>query len=261
MPRVEVFGGNLHYETSGSRGSPPVLLLHALGSSLSMWDPQMEALEREHFVVRYSIRGHGESTIERFCELDIDALANDALAVLDAVGVERAHWCGLSLGGMTAMHAAVHSTARVDRLVLANTAAYLPPPELWTSRLEAARKDGVSSLVPVVMGRWFTARFREESPDAVARIAAIMAATDSAGYAAACAAIRHMDQRESIRRITAPTLVIAGEHDPGTTLEHAAELVRAIPGARQQDLPAAHLSNIECVEAFTAALLEHFGRQ
>jgi len=254
VEQVTVFGGSLEYECSGKRDRPALLLLHALGSSLAMWDAQADHLADDFFVVRYSMRGHGGSTIDGFQELDIDALARDACAILDALGIERAHWCGLSIGGMAAMWAAQHHAACVDRLVLANTAAYLPPATLWAERAALAQAQGVAALADATMERWFTADFRAREAQEVARIRGIFTATDPVGYASACCAIRDMDQRAGLAAIRAPTLVICGTQDSGTTPALAAELAAAIANARLVELPAAHLSNIEAEDAFNAAL-------
>lgn len=255
MDHVAVRGGRLEYSCMGARDRPAVLLLHALGSSLAMWDAQAARLADEFFVVRYSMRGHGGSTIDGLQPLDLDALVRDACAVLDALAIERAHWCGLSIGGMTAMWAARHHGARVDRLVLANTAAHLPPAALWSERAALVQARGLAPLVDATLERWFTAGFRAREAQEVARIRAIFLATDPAGYASACGAIRDMDQRAGLAAIRAATLVIAGAHDSGTTPAHAAELSNAIAGARLVALPAAHLSNIEAAEAFNAAVM------
>lgn len=257
MSTVDIFGGRLHYECLGERGRPPLLLLHALGSSLAMWDSQVARFAEHFFVVRLSMRGHGESAIDAFYELDIDALAGDAIAVLDALDIERAHWCGLSIGGMTAMWAAQRSPARVDRLVLANTAAHMPPTEEWTRRIAIVRESGMAPLADAAMERWFTPDFRRQEPAEIARIRRIFLATDPNGYAAACAAIRPMDQREGLAAIQASTLVITGKQDTGTPPARAAELSNAIPDAKLVTLEAAHLSNIEAEDPFTDAVLAH----
>jgi 3-oxoadipate enol-lactonase len=254
MPAVEVFGGTLHYVTSGDRRAPAVLLLHALGSALDMWDAQAASFSDRFHVIRYSTRGHGASTCESFCELDLDALARDALAVLDAVRVERAHWVGLSLGGMTALQTAHAAPERVARLVVANTAAFLPPREAWEDRIRLALAGELASLADTVMGRWFTEAFRRTQPETVERIRRIFVGTSSAGYASACAAIRDMDLRAHLPSIAARTLVIAGTADTSTPPSHAEAIASAIPGAALLRLPAAHLSNVECGNAFTSAV-------
>lgn len=255
MPVVAFDDVRLRYVVAGDIDSPPLLLLNSLGCALEMWDPQIDDFAARFHVIRYDVRGHGRSSLGSKAAVSIDELTRDALAVLDAAGIERAHWCGLSLGGMTTMWAATHHPERVAAIVLSNTSAYLPPRENWTARIDTALSQGMSALVDVVIGRWFTAKFREEHPEAVAPIRSMLAETNPAGYAACCAAIRDMDQRESIRDLRVPTLVIAGARDPATPPEHAELIRESIPGARVAVLDAAHLSNVECAPAFTAAVL------
>ncbi len=251
MPILQAPGGALHYECHGGRDRAALLLLHALGSSLAMWDDQISRLARHFHVIRYSMRGHGESLIDGAPDLDIDALASDACAVLDALAIPRAHWCGISLGGMTAMRVARRFPERVDRLVLANTAVNLPPPSIWTERMALVREHGMAPLADATMERWFTTTFRRRDPGAVAGIRSIFLATRPQGYAAACAVLRDVDLRADLPFIRAPTLAIAGAHDAGTP--------PVIPGAQIVMLDAAHLSNIEARDSFTAAVLAHLG--
>ena len=242
-------------QSRGDVDRPPLLLLHALGSSLAMWDAQVAALEPYFHLVRYSLRGHGASARAGVEESDIAALAADACAVLDRLGIERAHWCGLSLGGMVAMRAAIHTPGRVDRLVLANTAAHMPPAAAWSERMALVRHGGMEPLAEPTMARWFTPAFRQRAPCEVGRIRKIFLGTDPASYAAACAAIRDLDLREGLPSIRSRTLVIAGTDDPTAPPPAALAMAAAIPGARCVELPAAHLSGLGAAAAFNATVL------
>lgn len=259
MPTLDIFGGKLHYETHGSRGNPTLLLLHALGSSLEMWDPQIEPCIEHFHIVRYSMRGHGHSTIDGFYELDLDALARDAISVLDAVNVERAHWCGLSIGSMTTLWAASHAQAssRIDRVVLASTAAQLAPPERWSTLIDTALSQGLSGMAGSTMQRWFTPAFHAMAPHEISRIRTIFMGTDPNAYAAACAALRDMNLNDHLGNVAAPALIIAGSQDAGTTMAHAAQVEAGIRGAKLLALPGAHLTNVECSDAFTQGVLDH----
>ncbi|HLZ99149.1 MAG TPA: 3-oxoadipate enol-lactonase [Steroidobacteraceae bacterium] len=243
----------IRYEVQGAAEAPALLLLHSLGVDLGMWDAQVRDFLQHYRIIRYDVRGHGQSTVGP-AECSMEILAQDALAVLDAAQVARAHWCGLSLGGMTAMWAASHRPERVARLVLCNTSAHLPPPALWHSRIDLVRREGMRAVAPAVIERWFTADFRRSQPEQVARIEAMLEATPPEGYAAACAAIAAMNQLSEVRRIAAPTLVICGAEDPATPLEHSAALCAAIADSRLVVLPAAHLSNVERPQEFSAAV-------
>jgi 3-oxoadipate enol-lactonase len=258
MKQVTTEDAELRCEHLLQPGAPALLLMHPLGASLEIWDDQIEPLSERYELIRFDIRGHGESTLGSSSELTMEQLARDALAVLDACGVARAHLCGLSIGGMIAMQIATQWPDRALKAALCSTSAYMPTREMWQTRIDTVRKEGVAPLVDGILGRWLTAPFRETHPEAVQRVRAMLLKADPRGYAAAAAAIRDMDLREPIRSITAKTLVIGGTEDPGTTPEHASLIARSIPGAELTMLPAAHLVNIECEDEFERRLLEFF---
>lgn len=255
---IERPSGRLHYEVSGRNHAPTLVLLHPLGSSLGVWDPQMPLFEQFFRVVRFDARGHGKSTLaagsEASCTL-ID-LAADAIEILDALHIERAHWCGMSLGGAVALQAAIHSPERVQRLVLANTAAHFPPPSMWDERRAVVLGQGLAPLIEAVPQRWFTAAFRAAQPERVEAVLELMRRTQPAGYAAACTALRDADLRSALTGVRAPTLVIAGAQDSATPLERAEELCESISGADLLVLDAAHLSNVEQAEDFSRAVID-----
>jgi 3-oxoadipate enol-lactonase len=246
----------LHYEHTLRPGAPALLMLNSLGTSLEMWDDEFAAMSERYELIRYDVRGHGKSSAGTPRELTIDHLARDALAVLDACGVARAHLCGLSLGGMTAMCIATHWPDRVLKVALCSTSPYMPPRESWDDRIRTVTTQGMQPLVEAILGRWFTPEFRAAEPDRVDRIRQMLLDTDPLGYAACCAAIRNMDQRATIRTITAKTLVIGGSKDPATPPAEAELIASSIADAKLVMLEAAHMSNIERAAEFTAALLE-----
>jgi 3-oxoadipate enol-lactonase len=255
MPFAQGQGARIHYEIEGPEDGPVLLLSNSLGTDLGMWSPQIPSLAARYRVLRYDSRGHGRSEAPEG-PYTIDMLSQDAVAVLDAAGAERALFCGLSKGGMVGQWLGVNAPDRVGRLVLANTAAFIGAPEVWNQRIETVRAQGMAAIVPGVIDRWFTKPFQERAPDSVARIRDMLLATDPEGYAACCAAVRDMDQRQAIGAIRVPTLVIAGRHDLATSPEQGRLIADTIPGARFLELDAAHLSNIEAEAAFTRALLE-----
>jgi len=259
MKLVTTEDAQLRCEHALRPGAPALLLLNSLGTSLEMWDDQIGALQEHFEVVRYDVRGHGKSSSGSRSELTLEQLASDALAVLDACGIARAHLCGLSLGGMTSMAIARHWPDRVLKAALCNTSPYMPPRDGWDSRIETVRAQGMAALTEGVLGRWFTPEFRSAAPERVDRVRQMLLNTDTAGYAACCAAIRDMDLREDIKGITATTLVIGGTKDPATPPEQAELIANSIPGAKLKMLEAAHLSNIEKSEEFTATLVEFLG--
>ena len=253
MPKAQVNGIGLYYEVSGCDDGPSLLLSNSLGTSLDMWWPQMELLESRFRVVRYDSRGHGRSEAPD-ADYTMDQLGRDAVALMDHLGIENASVCGVSKGGMVAMWLGANAPDRIDKLVMANTSAYLGQPEAWQSRIDLIRNEGMAALVPILLERWFTAEFRERCPVDVKRIEDGLLATAAAGYAGCCAAIRDMDQRAGLASIAAATLVIGGLSDPATPPENTQFLADSIPGAQLVNLESAHLSNIERAANFNTAL-------
>ena len=246
-----------HHVVTGPRDAPALVLSNALGSTLAMWDPQAGALAERFRLIRYDVRGHGESPVPPgpYALADV---GRDVLDLLDHLGIERAHVAGVSLGGMTGMWLGAHAPERVDRLVLICTSAKLGPPEMWADRAATVRDQGTATVAEAGVGRWLTEGFRARRRDTTERLQAMIAAQPDEGYAACCTVIEHMDQLADLPSIGAPTLVIAGAQDPATPPEHAERIAARIPGARLEVVdPAAHLANIEQPEAVTRLIREH----
>lgn len=253
MHVAPVAGAHLHYRFDGDRAAPVVVLSNSLGTTLDMWEPQAAVLAERHCVLRYDTRGHGQSDVPPG-PYTIDALGRDVVALLDHLGIARAGFCGLSLGGMTGMWLGVHAPQRITRLVLANTSACMDAPAAMDERIAAVTAGGVAAIAPAVLGRWFTPAFAAREPARVAAVRAMLESSPAAGYVACCHAIRAMDQRADVARIAVPTLVVAGTHDPSTPPAAGRFLAGRIPGARYVELPTAHLSNVEAAVEFNAAL-------
>ncbi len=244
----------IHYRLDGPADAPVLVLSNSLGADVSMWEPQLAVLARSFRVLRYDIRGHGASTVTPG-PYTIERLGRDVVALLDRLTVERAHFCGLSMGGMTGMWLAVHAPDRLDKLVLANTAAHIGPPELWKARIESVRAGGLRAIAQAVIERWFTPAFRDRAPQIVGAARRMLERAPPEGYVACCAAIRDTDLRETVAAIRATTLVLAGAHDAATPAAGARVLAERIPGAHYVELDAAHLSNIEAAAPFNETLL------
>jgi 3-oxoadipate enol-lactonase len=254
MARMQVGTGEFNIVVEGADDAPAVLLSNSLGTNLHMWDDQADALKTRFRVIRYDSRGHGGSVADEG-PYSIEQLGRDALSILDALQVSKAHFVGLSMGGMVGMWLLTNAPERIGRAVLANTGAHMGSPDLWNARIRTAKIDGMAPLTASTMDRWFTRDFQESAPQAVERIAQMVRTTPAEGYAACCAAIRDMDQRESIRGIANPVLVIVGKSDPATPPTMGGLIADHIKGARILALDAAHLSNIEASNAFNRALL------
>jgi 3-oxoadipate enol-lactonase len=258
MPFVEADGAQLYYQLEGHENAPVLLLSNSLGTALEMWDPQVRAFTMRYRLLRYDSRGHGRSEVAPG-PYTIERLGRDALALLDALGLQRVAFCGLSKGGMVGQWLGANAPDRVEKLVLCNTSAHIGSPEVWNQRIETVQAMGMGAIVPGVIDRWFTQPFRESAPEEVAKVRAMLESTDPEGYVACCAAVRDMDLRGAIRGIRVPTLVIAGYHDVPTPPEHARLIAESIPGAQMVTLDAAHLSNVEAQADFTKAVLDFLG--
>ena len=248
----------LHHESDGPEDGGVLLMGGSLGTTLAMWDAQAGPLAERVRLVRFDHRGHGGSPVPPG-PYSIDALGRDVLALLDSLELERASYCGLSIGGMVGIWLAAHAPERIDRLVLLCTAAYLPPPEAWAERAAAVQRAGSTEVVAdSVVARWLTPEFAQRHPEALAKLRAMLVATSPEAYAACCRAIERMDLRADLPRIRAPTLVVAGAQDPSTPPEHGEAIAAAIPGARFELLaPSAHLCAVERASDVTALIRDH----
>jgi 3-oxoadipate enol-lactonase len=255
MPDVEIDGARLWYTIDGRDDAPAVLLIHSLGTSHALWDAQLPTLVDRFRLIRYDARGHGKSSAPPG-EFTIEQLGRDALAVLDAAGVQTATICGVSIGGLTSIWLGQNAHDRVSRLVLANTAARIGTSDVWSERMQFVRESGIEIAAEQAIPRWFTDAFREEHPDIVARFLAIARSCPLDSYIAACAALRDADLRRDLHRVTVPTLVVAGSKDESTTVADGAYLRDNIPEARMEVLNASHLSNVERSAEFSALLDE-----
>jgi 3-oxoadipate enol-lactonase / 4-carboxymuconolactone decarboxylase len=244
----------LYWRADGDEGKPPLLLLNSLGTDHAMWDAVMPLLMRDFRVLRMDTRGHGASDAPKG-DYTLSMLAQDALAVLDAAGVARAHVCGLSMGGMTALALAIEHPERVEKIIGANTSAQMSP-DLMRERAALVRQKGMQAVIDAVLGRFFTQAFRDRNPPLLGSTRATVLATDPEGYAACCMAIAGMKIKDKLARVKAPLLVINGAQDVSTPpAEHGERIATAVAGARSAMLDAAHLSAVEQPEAFAGAVV------
>jgi 3-oxoadipate enol-lactonase len=255
MPVIESQGCPIHVEIEGPVSAPVLILSNSLGTTLNMWDGQVDAFTQHFRLVRFDRRGHGKSGVPQG-PYSMEMLGRDVLAIMDGLGIRKAYWCGLSMGGMEGMWLGANAPDRFERLVLANTSSYFPDKKGWNDRLDLVRAKGVPAFAAANMERWFTKGFRERAPQTVDVIKAMFAATPLEGYLACGSAVRDMDHRELLSQITVPTLVIVGRHDPATVPEAGHYVCEHIPGARLATLDAAHLSNVEQPSQFSAATLD-----
>ena len=250
MPFVDSNRAQIHYALEGPAGRTVLVLSNSLGTDFSMWDPQISAFTKSFRVLRYDTRGHGKSSVAPG-PYSAKQLADDVLALADALKLDRFHFCGLSMGGMTGMWLAANTPERLNKVVISSASAKFGSPETWSTRIETVRKQGMKPVAAATIERWFSSAVRAINPAHAANIRTLVESVDSEGYIACCAAVRDFDFREQLGKIHTPTLVISGVHDPATTPADGRFLADHIPGARYVELNAAHLSNIEDADRFT----------
>jgi long-chain acyl-CoA synthetase len=247
----------LSHAVEGPAGAPALVLAPSLGTTRAIWDGLMPELTRTYRVIRYDHRGHGGSPAPAgpYAMADLGA---DVLALLDRLGIERASYCGVSLGGMVGMWLATHAVSRVDRLALVCTSAFVPPREGWLSRAAMVRAQGTEGLADGIAARWLTPSFAAREPETVAQLARALRQVDREGYASCCEALASWDLRARLGEIAAPTLVIAGSDDPATPPSHAYAIGAGIAGARVVVVDgAAHLALLERPATVGRLLVDH----
>jgi 3-oxoadipate enol-lactonase len=246
----------LGVQMHGSIDAPPLVLGPSLGTTRTTWDAVLPKLAERFRVLRYDHLGHGDSDVPPG-PYTLDDLTGALAAAVGALGINRAHLAGLSLGGMVALQLAATYPHLVDRLAVVCAAAYLPPAQTWLDRAAAVRNGGMAAVADTVLGRWFTPAFAE-SP-AAHTVRADLLSTPVEGYAGCCEAIAAMDLRPLLSAIQAPTLVIAGAEDPATPVDHAVAIAAGVQGPARVEVVAgaAHLASVERPDEVSRILLAH----
>jgi len=243
----------IHYEFCGLGDSPVLVMSHALGTNLELWDYQVEALRGSFRILRYDSRGHGKSP-DGHGPYTISLLASDVLALLDERNIQNAHFCGISMGGLVGQYLAIHHPERISSLVLSNTAARVGTCEKWDRRIREVTKAGIAAVLDEVLEGWFSARFRSTGPPIADSLAQALKATSPEGYIGTCHALRDADLSQLVGSVNAPTLIIAGTEDQATTLEASRFLHEKIRGSELIALECGHLACAEVPVEFTDQL-------
>ena len=256
MPFAEVNGTKLHYRFDGPEQGPVVMLSNALASDLTMWEFQVPALvEAGYRILRYDSRGHGHSSVSEG-PYSIELLTADAAGLMDALDLNKVHFCGLSMGGMIGQMLGTQYGDRLISLTLSSTAAFMAPKEIWDERIETVRKSGMAVVVDATIDRWFTKAGQRHLASSVEKVRRVILNTPVKGFCSCCAAIRDMDQRETIRTISTPTMVMVGEHDSGTPVSAAEYIHQGISSSALTIIhDAAHFVHMEQSSMFNHALL------
>ncbi|MHA4871583.1 3-oxoadipate enol-lactonase [Duganella sp. PWIR1] len=241
------------YKIDGQPGKPWLMFSNSLGTDLNMWQAQVEFFRDDFRILRYDTRGHGGSAPQPG-PTTLAQLGQDVLTLLDQLDIERVHFCGLSMGGAIAQWLGVHAPHRLNRLVVANSAPRIGTPQGWLDRAAQVRAVGLGAVADGAAGRWFTPGFVERDPQSVAALVDTLRRGSSEGYANCCDALAGADLRAELATISTPTLLIAGAHDPVTTVADATAMREQIPGAVMVTLEASHISNIEAEATFNQAI-------
>ena len=254
MPFAELPHAPIHYALSGDSSLPTLVLSNSLGTDFSIWDAQVPEFEKHFRLLRYDMRGHGQSSVPP-PPYSVPELAADILALADFLAIDRFHFCGLSIGGMIGMSLALQSPARLRKLVLCSTAAKIGTFESWNARIEMVRTQGMKEIARATPARWFTPNFQNSSPQVIAAVVRSIESLNPDGYIGGCCAVRDFDAHTTVTSIHAPVLVISGTHDPAAPPSDGHFLADHISGARYAELNASHISIMEDPQRFTNEVL------
>lgn len=245
-------GKQLAVYTEGLKDAPALVLSNSLGTDHGLWQPQVDELKSHFNVITYDTRGHGESDV--ISDTTLQNLAEDVVDILDALSIEKSHFCGISMGGITGLWLGIHHPERFNSITVANSAAKIGQAEAWLSRAESVEQNGLAELVKTTHTRWFSEKFDYQHNVVAQTTIQSLANTPAQGYANACRALAHADLRDEIAQIQIPVLLIAGTEDPVTTVADAEFVQNTVKNSQLAKLEASHLSNIEQPQRFTQEL-------
>jgi len=255
MPFADLPHARIHYALSGDNSLPALVLSTSLGTNFSIWDAQVPEFEKHFRLLRYDMRGHGQSSVPP-PPYSVPELAAEVLSLADFLSIDRFHLCGLSIGGMIGMSLALQSPARLQKLVLCSTSAKIGTAEYWNTRIETVRTQGMKEIARITPSRWFTTNFQNSSPQVVATVARTVASLNPEGYIGGCCAVRDFDARTTVSNIHVPVLVISATHDPAAPPSDGHFLAELIPGARYAEMNASHISIMEDPQRFANEVLK-----
>ena len=254
MPFADLPYARIHYALSGDSSLPALVLANSLGTNFSIWNAQVPEFEKHFRLLRYDMRGHGQSSVPP-PPYSVPELAADVLALADFLAIERFHFCGLSIGGMIGMSVALQSPARLKKLVLCSTAAKIGTFESWNTRVEMVRTQGMTEIARATPPRWFTPNFQTSSPQVIAAVVRSIESLSPDGYIGGCCAVRDFDARATVSNIRTPVLVISATHDPAAPPSDGRFLADHISGASYAELNASHISIMEDPQRFSSEVL------
>lgn len=253
MPTFTSNDAEINYQTFGDANKPAIVFSNSLGTKFTMWQPQIDFFKKNFYVICYDTRGHGESAAPQG-PYTIEQLGTDVIRLLDHLNIEKASFCGISMGGLTGQWLAIHHPERFHRVIVCNTAAKIGQEQAWNERAALVREQGLQPIAATAASRWFTECFIQSQAAVVESLSNDLAAGSAEGYASCCEALAKADLREELKNITVPVLVIAGQQDPVTTVADGQFMIDRIPNSQLFEINASHISNIEQPEAFNGIL-------
>jgi 3-oxoadipate enol-lactonase len=262
MKRIELNDVTLNTQVDGPEGAPWIVLSNSLGASLEMWDPQIATLTKAFRVLRYDTRGHGNSSVPPG-PYTFEQLKADVIGLMDAHGIEKAAFMGLSLGGMTGLGLGLAHPDRFDRIICADARADAPDGfrAMWNDRIARVQAGGAEAIADMTLDIWFTADWRDANPTELAAIREMVVATPADGYVGCCEALKTLDYLRHLGGMTVPTFFVGGDVDKGAAPEVMQAMADSTPGGKFVAIPgAAHVANINAPEAFDAAIGSFLGR-
>jgi 3-oxoadipate enol-lactonase len=253
MPTFTSNDAQINYQTFGDQAKPALVFSNSLGTQYSMWQPQIDALKNEFYLVCYDTRGHGASSAPKG-PYSLEQLGQDVINLLDHLNIQKAVFCGISMGGLTGQWLAINRPERFSHVIVCNTAAKIGQEQAWLERAALVREQGLQPIASTAAGRWFTEGFIESNAPIVAKLSNELGLGSPEGYASCCEALAKADLCEQLKEIRVPVLVIAGQKDPVTTVSDGQYMVNRIKNSALFEINASHISNIECPNEFNQAV-------
>ena len=255
MPTFTSNQASINYQTFGDHTKPALIFSNSLGTQFSMWQPQLDALKKDFYMICYDTRGHGQSSAPQG-PYSIELLGEDVIHLMDHLHIDKANFCGISMGGLTGQWLAINHPERFEHVIVANTAAQIGQEQAWKDRASLVRENGLEPIASTAATRWFTEGFIKKNAKIVDQLSHNLAQGSPEGYASCCEALGVADLRDQIQGINIPVLVIAGSKDPVTTVKDGQYMVNKIRSSALLEIDASHISNIEDAKAFNQAIYD-----
>jgi 3-oxoadipate enol-lactonase len=252
--KAKVNGTTLNYEAEGPEGAPAIMVSHGIATSLDIWTEASGHLKSKYRVVRYDSRGHGGS--DAWGPYSLETLAADAIGLMDALGIKKAHYGGVSLGGMTALGVGLLYPDRALSIIPCDARAQTNDEgnKSWQGRIEAVLKSGIETIVDDSISRWVAKSFYDDKGKHE-RLKSIVRGTSVPGYIGSSQALQGLNYGARLGEIRVPTLYLTGEEDKGASPEVMKGLQAQTPGAQFAEIPkAGHLSSYERPQAVAEAI-------